>query len=114
MARADRLERMDVRRAELELEYRDALISALKVTASGTWGLFGHQDDRSSREKAAPTLAHLSEMAEAIDEMRDTLALPPFALHRDFLAARGKVSSHAVGEPKQAQAWLDRLNAVPD
>ena len=25
------------------------------------------------------------------------------------LAARGPVSSQAVGEPKQAQAWLDRL-----
>ena len=114
MARADRLERMDVRRTELELEYRAALIDALKIRASGKWGLFGHQDGRSSRAAIAPTLGHLSELAEEIDDLRETLALTPFTLHQEFLAARGKVSSHAVGEPKQAQAWLDRLATDPD
>jgi len=37
------------------------------------------------------------------------LSIEPFALHQEFLAARGPVKAHAVGEPKQAQAWLDRL-----
>jgi hypothetical protein len=39
MAKADRLERLDVRRVELEAEYTTALIDALRVTASGKWGL---------------------------------------------------------------------------
>jgi hypothetical protein len=114
MARADRLERMKSRRAELEDEYRTALIAALTVTASGKWGLFGHNDDRSARASAAPVIAQLSEIAEAIDTLRERLAMPPFPLHQEFLGARGKVSAHAVGEPKQARAWLDRLGAAAD
>ena len=35
MAKADRLERLDVHREELELAYREALIAALDVGASG-------------------------------------------------------------------------------
>ncbi len=111
MARADRLERMDTRRAELEEEYRAALIEALTVTASGTWGLFDHQQDRAARARVAPVIESLTEMAETIAELRETLALEPFDLHRAFMAARGKASSHAVGEPKQAKAWLERLGA---
>lgn len=109
MAKIDRLERMDTRRAELEDEYRAALIDALRITASGIWGLFDHQQDRAARAKVAPVIEALTEMAEAIDDMRETLAMQPFELHREFLAARGKVSAHAIGEPKQAKAWLDRL-----
>ncbi|MBT2187791.1 hypothetical protein [Sphingobium nicotianae] len=111
MARADRLERMDIRRAELEEEYRAALIEALKVTASGVWGLFDHGQDKRTRANAAPAIETLTEIAGAIDDLRETLAMPPFELHRAFMAARGKVSSHAVGEPKQARAWLERLGA---
>ena len=40
MARADRLERLDKRRSEMEADYLAALIEALEVTASGKWGLF--------------------------------------------------------------------------
>ena len=111
MARADRLERMDIRRVALEQEYRAALIDALTVTASGTWGLFDHQQDRAARARVAPVIESLTEMAEEIDGMRETLGLEAFALHRDFMTARGKASSHAVGEPKQAKAWLERLGA---
>lgn len=111
MAKADRLERLDIRRAELEGEYRAALIAALRVTAGGRWGLFDHQQDRSARGKTAPVLAQLDELAQEIDAMRDTLGLEPFDLHPAFLAARGKPAADAVGEPKQAKAWLERLGA---
>lgn len=114
MAKADRLERLDIRRAELEEEYRAALIAALRVTAGGRWGLFDHQQDRSARAKAAPVLAQLDELAQEIDAMRDTLGLEPFELHPTFLAARGKPAADAVGEPKQAKAWLERLGADAD
>ncbi|TDW59210.1 hypothetical protein EDF57_11549 [Novosphingobium sp. PhB55] len=109
MARADRLERMDNRRADLETDYRAALIEALQATAAGQWGLFGHTKDKQHKAKAAPMLDALGEMAEEIDDLRDQLDMEPFALHRELLAARGPVQSDAVGEPKQAQAWLERL-----
>jgi hypothetical protein len=109
MARADRLERLDVRRAEIEADYGKALIEALRVTAAGKWGLFGHNADRMPPNSATPFVDHLLETGEAIDRMREQLAMSPFALHQEFLASRGPVKPDAVGEPRQAQAWLDRL-----
>jgi hypothetical protein len=109
MARADRLERADTLRIALEDEYREALIVALQNAAAGHWGLFDHRQDRETRAAIAPTITHLNELAEQIDGLRDKLALEPFALHGEFIAERGPVKSSAVGEPKQAKAWLERL-----
>ena len=111
MAKADRLERMDNRRAELEEEYREALVSALQLTAAGSWGLFGHNPkDRASLAKWAGPVGELCDLGQAIGKMRDDLELEPFALHQEFEASRGPVPSTAPGEPKQARAWLDRLS----
>ena len=109
MAKADRLERLDARRSELEADYIAAFMEALRITASGKRGLFGHNSDRWTRAAAAPVIANLAEIGEAIDKIRDQLMMPPFELQQQFLAARGPVGSQAVGEPKQAQAWLDKL-----
>ena len=109
MAKADRLERLDTRRLELEAEYTEKLLDALRVTASGKWGLFGHKEDRASRAAIAPVIEQLAEIGEAIDKAREQLLMQPFELQQEFFASRGPVSSQAVGEPKQAQAWLDRL-----
>ena len=111
MAKADRLERLDLRRAELEAEYTAALIAALRVTAAGKWGLFDHTADRAARAAVVPVIEELSELGGVIEKMREQLGLPQFDLHPEFLAARGKPDSQAVGEPKQAQAWLARLGA---
>lgn len=111
MAKADRLERLDVRREEVEAEYRDALIAALRVTAAGRWGLFDHQKDKAARARTAPVIATLEKLAGEIEGMRDTLGLEPFGLHQDFMAVRGPAAADAVGEPKQAKAWLERLGA---
>lgn len=111
IARADRLERLERRLTDLEQDYREALIAALTTTAAGTWGLFDHRRDKHDRAKAEPVLAELAELAETIDEIREQLGLDAFALHSEFLASRGKVNAEAVGEPKQARAWLDRLAA---
>ena len=103
---------MDDSRIALEADYRVALIGALRQTASGTWGLFGHNPkDRAAEARAAPVIAGLVETGAAVDAARETLDMEPFDLHRQFLAARGPVESSAVGEPKQARAWLDRLEA---
>lgn len=112
MAKADRLERMDVRRAELEADYRATLVAALVTCAAGSWGLFDHRSDRAARARVAPILADLTDLAEAIDALRAPLGLDPFVLHHEFLAARGPVASNEAGEPKQAQAWLDRMSVA--
>ena len=111
MSKADRLNRIDARREELEAEYTAALVDALKVTASGKWGLFDHQADRHARAAVAPVIDNLDELAQAIDGLRETLSLPPFELSHEFTASRGPADPQALGEPKQAQAWLERLAA---
>ncbi len=85
------------------------LTAALRKAASGIWGLFGHTQDRVGRAKFAPMVEQLENIGEEIDDLRGQLGLESFELHRIFLASRGPVSSDRVGEPKQAQAWLDRL-----
>lgn len=109
MAKADRLERLDARRGELEAEYLETLIAALQVAAAGSWGLFDHNQDRWTRAKVAPVVENLCELGRTIDSLREQLSLEAFGLHQEFLASRGPVASSAVGEPKQAQAWLGKL-----
>ena len=109
MAKADRLEQLDLRRMEDEQEYRTTLIAALEECARGRWGLFGHTKDRQMAARVAPVLAELDDLASGIDRMRGQLGIEAFALHPAFLAARGPADASAVGEPKQAKAWLDRL-----
>ena len=112
MAKADRLERLDLRREELEGEYRAALITALQTAATGSWGLFGHKNDRAAVAKWASVVAELCDIGQAIDKLRGDLGLDRFALHREFEASRGPVASTAPGEPKQAREWLLRLGAA--
>ena len=114
MAKSDRLARLDSNRAELEAEYTAALTCALRVAASGKWGLFDHNKDRAARAAIAPVIEQLAQIGQAIDKIRDQLAMPPFDLQIRFLAARGPVDPQAVGEPKQAQAWLDRMASDGD
>lgn len=109
MAKADRLERLDSRRVELEGDYREAMLAALRQCAAGSWGLFAHTKDKSAQAKWAPIVTALCDAGQEIDEMRATLGLEPFALHEEFEASRGPVPSTAPGEPKQAAAWLKRL-----
>ena len=109
MARAKRLERMDIRRAELEAEYEEALIAALRKAAAGSWGLFDHNQDRQMRVAWQTVVTDLCDRGQEIDRLRDALGLNPFALHDEFETSRGPVPPTAPGEPRQAQAWLDRL-----
>jgi hypothetical protein len=109
MSRADRLERLDTRRLELEAEYEDQLLDALRRVAAGSWGLFGHTKDRAMRAKWDPVVTDLCDRGKEINQMRASLGLPHFALHEAFEASRGPVASTAPGEPKQARAWLEQL-----
>jgi len=109
MAKIDRLSRLDQRRADLEAEYRETLAAALERTAAGKPGLFNHRADKRERAAVAPMIDELRSLGDAIDELREQLLVEPFALHRDFFDARGPVAPSAVGEPRQAKAWLERL-----
>lgn len=109
MAKIDRLERLDQRRADLETEYADTLRTALDRAAAGKPGLFNHRADKREREAVAPVIDELRSLGDAIDALRSQLHLDPFELHRDFFDARGPVAPSAVGEPKQAKQWLERL-----
>ena len=111
MAKADRLERLDIRRLALEDDYRAALVSALQKVAAGSWGLFGHKHDRAAVAKWAPVVAELCDTGQTIDKLRADLEMEPFPLHREFEASRGPVASTAPGEPKQAREWLVRLES---
>lgn len=110
MARADRLERLDARREALETEYREALVAALRTCAGGSWGLFDHQSDKHARARWEPVVTGLCDLGAEIDAMRETLGLDPFTLHAQFEASRGPVPTTAPGEPRQARAWLERLD----
>lgn len=112
MSRAARLERLDARRHELEAVYEAAPIDALQKAAAGSWGFFGHTQDRAMRAKWEPVVTDLCDMGADIDQMRDQLGLSPFALHEEFEASRGPVAPTAPGEPKQAKAWLLRLGKI--
>ena len=109
MAKADRLAQTDIRRTELEAEYLATLTAALETCAAGRWGLFNHQAHKPTMAKIAPVIDELDELAALIDKMRDQLGLQPFKLHSEFIAARGFANPSAVGEPKQAKAWLEKL-----
>lgn len=111
MAKIDRLERLDQRRADLEVEYRETLAAALERTAAGKPGLFNHRADKREQAAVAPVIDELRGLGDAIDAIRDQLHVEPFALHRDFFDARGPVAPSAVGEPKQAKQWLERMAA---
>jgi len=84
----------------------------LRQCAAGSWGLFAHTRDKAAQARWAPVVQSLCDMGEDIDSMRQTLGLEPFALHVEFEASRGPVPSTAPGEPKQAAAWLARLEAA--
>lgn len=114
MSRADRLERLDARRLELEAEYEGVLFEALRKVAGGSWGLFGHTKDRAAHAKWQPVVTDLCDRGEEIDQMRASLGLERFALHEEFEASRGPVASTAPGEPRQAKAWLERLGRDTD
>jgi hypothetical protein len=111
MAKIDRLERLDQRRADLEVEYRETLVDALERAVAGKPGLFNHRADKRERAAVQPVVDELRSLGDAIDAIREQLMIEPFALHRDFFDARGPVSPSAVGEPKQAKKWLERLAA---
>ena len=111
MAKIDRLERLDQRRADMEAEYRAILIAALERTIAGKPGLFNRRPDKRERAAVAPVIEELRALGEEIDGLREQLMVEPFPLHRALFDARGPASPSAVGEPRQAREWLERVTS---
>lgn len=101
-------ERLSQQLQHLEREYLAAFAKALSVCAEGQWGPFGHNEHLHSLSVPAE-LDELRELAATIDQVRARLGEAPFAIHAEFEAARGRADANAQGEPKLAQAWLQRL-----
>jgi hypothetical protein len=104
----DNSERLSQQVDELERQYRTLLSRALTDCAGGRWGLFGHNEHLHSYGVPSE-LAELRELAHAINRLRARIGEGLFPLHEEFEAARGRADANALGEPKQAQAWLQRL-----
>ena len=104
----DKLERLSLQVDELERQYRAILTKALTDCTSGRWGLFGHNEHHDAY-RGPDELAELRELAQGINQLRARISEGPFPLHEEFEAARGPAGANAPGEPKQAQAWLERL-----
>lgn len=104
----DKAERLAEQVGKMEREYRSILTRALTDCAAGHWGIFGHNEHL--RAGGAPAeLDELRDLAQTIDRQRARIGEGPFQLHQQFEAARGPADPNAPGEPKQAQAWLQRL-----
>jgi hypothetical protein len=108
MAKAERLSnRLDA----LERDYRAVLLAALTECAEGKYGLFG-QNEHLGPYWNCNHLKELREMAVAINAIRARLGETTFALHDELEAARGRPDPDDPGEPKVAQAWLQRLGTA--
>lgn len=99
-----------------EAAYEERLLSALRVCAAGSWGLFGANDAVEATQSGKYATPHsawtdLSERAEEINDLRASLGLEPFALHGRLLEYRRQaIDPNALGEPRLAQRFIDELS----
>lgn len=104
----------------LEAHYRDILIMALERCATGTWGLFGHNDDALRNNPALaerlrpPELDELLALGDEIAALRERLGYAdPFDLHARLVELRRPPDANALGESRRARLWLDELTGAP-
>lgn len=94
-----------------ESEYREQLITALRRTAAGHWGLLGANQQMEAADRTAAV--ELLESAKLIQDIRAKLGITdPFDLHERFIALRqANKEPNSVGEPKLAQQFLLEMDA---
>jgi hypothetical protein len=88
----------------LEASYRDLLLSALRRSASGQWGLFAH-NERALSQLGAVARTRLSD--PSVDELLELGS--KIELHDRLMWMRSSHNSNTLGEPKLARQWLDEL-----
>jgi hypothetical protein len=104
----DKLDHLSGRVDQLEADYRTVLVNALQDCAGGRWGLFG-QNDHTGFMNHPLELSELRDLAASINRLRARLSTPPFDLHEEFEAGRGRAGANDLGEPQLATEWLQRL-----
>jgi hypothetical protein len=96
--------------AILDAEFREMLIPCLIQCSHGRWGLFGSYDRWVNEPwfPKWPESDRLREIAIQIEEFLDQSG-EQNALCREFLNLCNKHGQNDPGEPKLAQAFLDRI-----
>jgi hypothetical protein len=96
----------------LETEFRPMLLTCLRKSANGRWGLFGqHDNSEMARFLVWPDADKLKLMAARIIELRSEFGVPnPLAeKFMEYYALRGQ---NEKGEPKLARRFLAELGEV--
>jgi hypothetical protein len=117
MSRATRRQKLEAKLKQLESDFLDLLLDALKKCASGEWGLFGQND--AALEQYSPRLqAQLSsgvaetllQLGDEITAARASLGIQePFKPFATYLAYRQRRAPNEPGEPKLASELLVEL-----
>jgi len=112
--KAQRFEKLEQQRQSLERDFHDALVEALKECAGGRWGLFERNKGRLS---AHLETRYLPKSVERVDDLGEQVAharvslgyteLPELVRLREL--RRVAHAGNALGEPSQAQVWLDEI-----
>jgi hypothetical protein len=108
MSRRDKIQFREL--ARLEAEFEETLVPCLKQCASGRWGLFGAYDriPLLAQVQLWPEAGRLNELAVSIRTIRAELG-ERNDLVDDFLKLRTMHKPNDPGEPKLAQAFLERI-----
>ena len=112
--KAQRLGKLEQQRQSLERDFRDAQVEALKGCAGGRWCLFernkgllpAHLEARYLPE----SVARMDDLGEQVAQARVSLGyteLPELVRLREL--RRAAHAGNALGEPRQAQVWLDEI-----
>lgn len=101
------------RLAALEREFGDLLLPCLEKCAQGRWGLFGAYERFPEMEQWAawPEARRLHELAISIRELLAESG-EQSVLVEEFLKLRAMHGPNDPGEPKLAQAFLERIEKM--
>ena len=118
MSKESRRVKLEKDLALLESTFRARLLAALRACAAGHWGLFGRNNDvlegayGSNHKYISNEAQDLLSLGGKIDDLRARLGYTEgYALYGRFLAARNDRSPNTIGEPKQAQRFLDEISS---
>jgi hypothetical protein len=113
---------LERRLTTLESEYLALLTAALRQCASGSWGLFGHNDQAIGQlgrfvqnELSSPEARDLLDLGGEIEALRRKLGYAePFSLHARLIEMRSSVGANTPGEPERARKWLAEMEKTDD
>ncbi len=117
MTSKHRLKALEKDLQSAEVAYKEQLISALGVCASGRWGLLGANDAAHSIHVRTKDYVQSEDARALIDagneiaQLRSLLGyIDAFPMHERFISYRKLATGrNAPGEPKVAQQFLEEI-----